>query len=97
MKIFILLIIPVLLFVSCGGYKTGVLEKENSGFIKFTGNTANAVVEIEDLIEFTINPETELYKLKPGKYTVRVFRGDNLLVERIIIIQAPNIIELEIP
>ena len=97
MKEFIILFISIIFFTSCGGYNTGVLEKESAGYIKFTGNTSNAFVEIGDSIEFSINPETDLYKLKPGKYTVKVYRDDNLVVERILIIQSQNTIELEVP
>lgn len=97
MKEVILLFISIALFTSCGGYNTGVLEKESAGYIKFTGNISNAFVEIGDSIEFSINPETDLYKLKPGKYTVKVYRDDELVVERILIIQSQNTIELEVP
>jgi hypothetical protein len=97
MKGFLILIVSIFLFISCGGYKTGVLEKESSGFIKFKGNITNASVEIGESIQFTINPETELYKLNPGKYTIKIYRNNNLVIERIIIIQSQNTVEVEVP
>lgn len=97
MRNFAVLFFSVILFTHCGGYKTGVLEKDSSGFIKFIGNTTNASVEIGETISFSINPETDIYKLKPGKYTVKVYRDNNLVVERILIIQSQNTIELEVP
>ncbi|MBK7629185.1 MAG: hypothetical protein IPJ23_00275 [Ignavibacteriales bacterium] len=97
MRRFVIIIFSILFLTSCGGYKTGVLEKESSGYIKFIGNTLNASVEIGESINFSINPETNLYKLNPGKYTVRVYRDNNLVVERILIIQSQNTIELEVP
>lgn len=97
MKIFMILFFSITIFTSCGGYKTGVLEKESSGFLKFIGNTTNVSVEVGESIKFTLKPETELYKLTPGKHTVKVYRNNNLVVERVIIIQAGNTIELEVP
>jgi len=97
MKRFLILIASVILFTSCGGYNYGVLEKESAGYIKFLGNITNASVEIDESIQFNINPETELYKLTPGKYNLKVYRNNNLVVERIIIIQSQNTIEVEVP
>jgi hypothetical protein len=92
-----LLFFSIIILTSCGGYKTGVLEKESSGFIKFIGNITDVTVEVGESIQFTINPQTELYKLTPGKHTVKVYRNNNLVIERIVIIQTGNTIELEIP
>ena len=97
MKTFAIFIFSLFLFTSCGGYKTGVLETERDGFIKFIGNTTNVTVEIGESINFSLNPETNLYKLKPGKYNIRIYRDNNLVVERILIIQSQNTIELEVP
>ena len=97
MRNLVIIIFSILFLTSCGGYKTGVLEKESSGYIKFTGNTLNASVEIGESIKFSINPETDLYKLSPGKYYVKVYRDNNLIVDRVLIIQSQNTIELEVP
>jgi len=85
MRNLVIIIFSILFLTSCGGYKTGVLEKESSGYIKFTGNTLNASVEIGESIKFSINPETDLY------------RDNNLIVDRVLIIQSQNTIELEVP
>ena len=97
MKEFLILIVSIILFTSCGGYNSGVLEKESTGYIKFLGNITNASVEIDQSIQFNINPEIDLYKLTPGTHTVKVYREGNLIVERIIIIQSQNTIEVEVP
>lgn len=97
MKSILVLFISTILFTSCGGYKSGVLQKESEGYLKFVGNITNVTVEVGDSITFSLNPETELYKLNPGKYTVKVFRDNVLKVERILIIQSGNTIEVEIP
>jgi len=97
MKEFLIVIVSVILFTSCGGYSSGVLEKESTGYIKFLGNITNASVEIDQSTQFNIIPETDLYKLTPGKHTVKVYRDNNLIVERIIIIQSNNTIEVEVP
>ena len=97
MRGFLILIVSIILFTSCGGYKSEVLEKESAGYIKFLGNIINTSVEIDQSTQFNINPEIELYKLTPGKHTIKIYRNNNLLVERIIIIQSQNTIELEVP
>jgi hypothetical protein len=97
MKVFLFFLFSTVLYVSCGGYKTGVVEKESSGYLKFIGDTSNVVIKIDDLAEFSLTPETDLYKIAPGQYTISVFRGDALLIKRIVIIQATNTFELEIP
>lgn len=97
MKEFLALLVFTILFSSCGGYNTGVMEKESAGYIKFLGNISNASVEIDQSSQFNINPETDLYKLNPGKHIVKVYRNNNLVVERIIIIQSQNTIEVEVP
>lgn len=97
MKKLLIIIISLSFITACGGYKTGVLEKETDGYIQFLGNTANAFVQIGDSVEFYINPETDLYKLKPGQYLVKVYKNDKLVIERTLIIQSQNTIELEVP
>jgi hypothetical protein len=97
MKELLILIVTVTLFTACGGYNSSVLEKESAGYIKFIGNKTNASVEIDQSIQFNINPETDLYKLTPGKHIVKIYRDNNLIVERIIIIQSQNTIEVEVP
>jgi len=97
MKEFLIVIVLAILFMSCGGHNSGVLEKESAGYIKFLGNITNASVEIDQSTQFTINPETDLYKLTPGKHTLKIYRNNNLVVERIIIIQSQNTIEVEVP
>ena len=97
MKEFLILIVSVILFTSCGGHNSGVLEKESAGYLKFLGNITNASVEIDQSTQFNINPETDLYKLTPGKHTLKVYINSKLIVERIIIIQSQNTIEVEVP
>ncbi len=97
MKNFFIILLTLFFVNACGGYKTGVLEKESNGFIKFLGNQSNVSVEVGESIRFNLNPETELYKLTPGKYLVKIFRNESLIVERTIIIQPGNTIEMELP
>ena len=92
-------IILVLVFIltSCGGYNTGVTQKDYKGYIKFTGNVAGVSVEINSGSQFELNPEIERYELKPGQYKVKVFRGENVIVDRTIIIDAQTTYEVEVP
>jgi hypothetical protein len=97
MKEFLILLVSVILLSSCGGYNSGVLEKESAGYIKFLGNVTNASVEIDQSPQFNINPETDLYKISSGKHVVKVYKNNKLVVERIVIIQSQNTFEVEVP
>jgi hypothetical protein len=97
MKLKIIFIFTAIILTSCGGYNTGVLQKDHKGFIKFTGNTSSVSVEINSGSKFALDPETETYELYPGQYNVKVYRNNNLVVDRIIIIESETTYEIEVP
>jgi outer membrane usher protein FimD/PapC len=92
-----IILVTIFILVSCGGYNTGVTQKENKGFIKFTGNTNGVSVEINSESKFDLNPEIERYELKPGQYNLKVYRNDDLIVNRTIIIDSQTTYEIEVP
>jgi len=110
MKNFIFLMVGALLIASCG-YKEGVIQKSDRSFLKFTGNIGNASVHIDGgepfvLKKYVINPQGEkekvyhdnkLYQVTTGKHTVKVYRGNNLIVKRILILDNNVIKEVYIP
>jgi hypothetical protein len=97
MQLKIIFLLTAIILISCGGYNTGVLQKDHKGFIKFTGNTTNVSVEINSESKFELDPETELYELYPGQYNIKVYRNNNLVVDRIIIIEGETTYEIEVP
>ena len=97
MKHILMTFILSLLLISCGGYRTSIIEKDNAGYLKFTGNTSNVTITLNDENEFQLDPETELYKVEPGQYNLKAFRDNNLLIDRIIIVEKQTTIEIEVP
>jgi len=92
-----IILTAVFILISCGGYNTGVTQKDYKGYIKFTGNIAGTSVEINSKSKFDLNPEIERYELNPGQYNVKVYRGENVIVERTIIIDAQTTYEVDVP
>jgi hypothetical protein len=85
------------ILTSCGGYNTGILQKTEKGFIKFSGNTVGMSISLDDGARFTKDEKVDLIELKPGKHTVKVFRDETLMINRIIIIENQNTVEIEVP
>jgi hypothetical protein len=90
------ILIIMVLIVGCGGYNTGINHKAEKGFIKFSGNTLDIKVSIDSGPQFTIDVEVDQYELMPGKHSVQVFRNNQLIVDRIIIIDNQTTFELEV-
>ncbi len=78
----ILTILAVLLVSGCG-YKSGVTNPEQRAYLYFTGDTTNISVSVDHGEHFTVLPGRDhQYAIPPGKHTVRVFRGGELVSER---------------
>jgi hypothetical protein len=101
------LIFASFVIVACG-YKEGVVQQSEAGYIEFTGNWKGAMVVIDDLEPFTLSyiydRETgstssapRIYKLSPGKHRVRVYRGDRLMVDRVVFLSSQSRLEVDIP
>ena len=75
-------LLSMLLFSGCG-YKEGVATAEQAAYLYFSGNTAGVTVSINGGEAFSVKPgRNNQYKIAPGSYLVRVYRGDAMIVER---------------
>jgi outer membrane usher protein FimD/PapC len=92
-----IILVAIFILVSCGGYNTGVTLKDNKGYIHFTGNLSGASVEINSETKFDLNTEIEQYELNPGQYNVKVYRNNNIVVDRTIIVDSQTTYEIEVP
>jgi hypothetical protein len=54
-------------------------------------------ISLDDGVRFTKDEKVDLIELKPGKHTIKVFRDETLMVNRIIIVENHNTIEIEVP
>jgi len=105
MKKILVFLILGLLFVSCTyGTKEGVIQKSDKSFLHFIGNAKNVTVIIDDTEPIILEEESSvqryaphlLYQVKPGKHTIKVYRDEQLIVDRIIFIATGETKEVEI-
>jgi len=95
-KIFAAVLLSML-FIACGGYNEGIVQKSEKGFIRFTGNTSQVILKIDDGIPFQYDNMNPVYQVKTGKHTVQVIRNDEIIVNRTIIIDNQTTMEIEVP
>lgn len=96
MKTIAIAFILAMTVVACGGYNTGTIQKTEKGFLKFTGNTKGIMISIDDGDRFEFDPKIDLYEVKPGKHSIKVYRTSQIIVDRVIIVDNQTIFELEV-
>ena len=83
MRVFIAFVVLSLLLISGCGYKEGVSISEQVSYLYFTGNTSTVMVSIDGGEKFSVKSGRDhQYKIPPGTHTVRVYRGDSIIIER---------------
>lgn len=97
MKKIIMLIFFLNLFTSCGGYREGVIQKTEKGQIKFIGNTIEASVSIDNGELFKIGKIDALYQIKPGLHLIKIYKKDQLVLNRNVYVDNGVIMEIDIP
>lgn len=93
-KVILLLLVTTFLY-SCG-YQEGIVQKAEKSYLKFSGNIENASVQIDSMEPFTI-PENKIYQLMPGKYSLKIYRKGNLVVDKILFLENQTTMEVIIP
>lgn len=74
--------LAALLLSGCG-YKEGAATGERTSYLYFSGDTDAVTVSVDGGERFEVEAGRDhQYKIQPGKHNVRVYRGDNLIVER---------------
>lgn len=92
----IALCLALLGLVGCGGYQTGVRQKATVSAIELTGNYAGATLVIDNGQPLSLD-KIHRYELAPGKHTIQVFRGDRLLVNRVLFLSNDQTTEVRVP
>ena len=105
----------LILLALCGGcgLKEGVVQKEPKSFLWFTGNTANAIVYIDDLRPLILDERSSNasnedennankkgqvhYEISPGKHTIVVKKSGEEVVNRNILLGNGITKEIQIP
>lgn len=96
MKI-LLAVLASVVFVSCGGYNTATIQKSEKGFLKFTGRMEQVRIMIDESELSTSENKDAVYQVKPGKHEVKVFRNEQIIVDRIVYVDDQVTMEVEIP
>ena len=91
----------LVLLILCGGcgLKEGVVQKEPKSFLRFTGNTQNAIVYVDDLDPIPLNEGdgSASYEISPGKHTIVVKKSGEEVVNRNILLGNGITKEIKIP
>lgn len=83
MRAFTVLGLFCLLSLSSCGYKEGIAISEQASYLYFTGDSSTVMVSIDSGEKFSVTSGRDhQYKITPGTHTVRVYRGESLIVER---------------
>lgn len=96
----------------CGSYHEGVVHEAPRSFLWFTGNTHNTFVLIDNGEPFELkksyhidedtgrkveNKKVTHYQIAPGKHNIIVTKGDQVIVNRVIMIGNGMTKEIQIP
>ncbi len=94
-KFLILLLLGALLIFACG-HQEGIIQKAEKSFIFFSGNLENVVIHIDKREPFAPSYGRH-YEMLPGKHTFMAYRGGNLLLNKIVILENQVTMEIRIP
>ena len=86
-----------LLFVGCA-YNTGTIQRAEKSYLQFLGNTegVSVIIDENDAFGLTIDKDT-LYQLNHGKHTLKIYRNNNLIIDRNIFLEDNGTMEIIIP
>ena len=89
--IYLFSIACLFIFLTSCGYKEGITQPSSNSYLKFTGNTHNALVIIDDSNPFPIQTSNENgrvihYQLSPGKHRIIVKRNNDVVLNREVLI-----------
>ena len=98
-----IIIVAALLFLtsacSYNTYSSGESTSEPVSYLYFTGNIAGASVVIDDAAAFNVilAGSKNQYKVTPGKHTITISKGGNVVVKRSVLLGDGHEKEINIP
>lgn len=93
-------IIALMFFACSGGYVEGVSQKSEKGFLKFTGNTQSATVSVDGKPAFSLSADQDkdvVYEVPPGNRLIKVYRNNQLIVDRVVYVDNQTTMEINVP
>ena len=86
-----------LLFVGCA-YNTGRVQRAEKSYLQFIGNSEGVRILIDENNTFELAETKDmLYQLSHGKHTLKIYRNNNLIIDRIIFLEDHGTMEIIIP
>ena len=98
-KYFLNISMLFLLFSCSHTVNTGATQRSEFSYIKFIGNFEDAVVVLDGAspIDLSNEENNTLFKTDKGKHSLKIYRGNVLIVDRIIFIEDHATFEVLIP
>lgn len=91
-----LMLLLLLGLAACGGYQAATIQKDEVSYVKFVGDWKGVTIHIDNLEPIQLVDQNK-YGLAPGKHTIKVFRGERLLLNRVLFISDQEVREVRIP
>lgn len=86
-----------LLFVGCA-FNTGSVQRAEKSYLQFIGNSEGVRILIDENNTFELAENKDmLYQLSHGKHTLKIYRNNNLIIDRIIFLEDHGTMEIIIP
>ena len=80
----------LILTASCStAIDTGVVQRAELSYLKFIGDTNNVYIKIDDseLISLSDFDKNSLFRVDKGKHFLKVYRDNELIINRVIFIE----------
>lgn len=100
MKTLCLTFFCALMLFSCG-YQTGVVQKTGVGYLQFSGvwDADEMTVQVDNGQPFKLRTfdTATLFETTPGKHSLKIFRNERPVVDRVIFLESQATFEVKIP
>ncbi len=55
------------------------------------------MISVDDGTQFSYDVKIDLYEVKPGRHTIKVYRNNQPIVDRVVIVDNQTTLEIEVP
>lgn len=101
MKRWVVVALCCCFFAGCGGYGEGVEQPAERSYLKFSGDLRNVMVKIDDRAPLSLAErgagQSVVHRISPGTHRIKVYRADEVIMERILILENQVTREVQIP
>ena len=94
----ILFLFISIFILSCGAYNSGAISRAERSYFKFTGDTTLVKIVIDDSSPIILSSDNyTVYETTPGKHKILAYRGDMLIINRIVYLENQGTMEIILP